>query len=313
MKGSNYQLKFFIIGFFIGILIALIGGVCLYKVAKGHNHLKLRQIVSRIKKIHVKFNFMPFQKYTPWVEDFSKSITVKNGKSFGKYGQLTFELYHGGTFLIDGQSNFSWQKSDHYGDVAIIRSTRALPKTYKIRVVVGDIDYDLDKIAGLPKDPQYPEGPQNENGCYLVAITDEEPSGHHTNIWWHQHRKVVIDVDNNVWGHGMPHPIFMVYFNENNKLVAFDGETKRWQSEWKKAATYNPQSWYRAEIEKTNRQFILRIYDEKDNLVREARVDLKNIWNEDENHKDYFVVGDPHENYYQGSMKLKSIAMTMAK
>jgi hypothetical protein len=242
-------------------------------------------------------------------EDFSKPVKAVSGKAFGKEDQLTFELFRNGTFLIDGKSGYAWQRSDSYRDSAIIRSTNPLPETYKISVVVGGIDYGLENISGLPPDPEYKEGPQNENGCYFLTITDPPPTGHHTNTWWHQHRKVVVDVDNNVWGHGMPNPVFLVYFDKENKLVSYDGEENAWQKEWKKAVTYEPGQWYRVEIEKTKRQYIMTIRSESGQLLKTASVDLKKVWRVDEPHKDYFAIGDPHENYYQGSMKIKSITL----
>lgn len=290
---SKDKFFFLAIGAAIGVGMATLGGGLLFTFLKAED-IALPFFLSSGTKI---------------VEEFDKALTAQSGKSFGKNNQLTFELFRGGTFFINGKSDFAIQRSNHYGDSAIIRSTKPLPKTYKITAVVGDIDYDLENIAGLSNDPSYPEGPQNENGCYLLSITDEVPSGHHTNIWWHQHRKVVIDVDNNVWGHGMPHPIFMVYFDKENKLNAYDGDTDAWQSEWKKAVTYEPRNWYKVQIEKTGREFIMRIMTEEGRLLKEGRVDLENIWNESTHQEDYFVLGDPHENYYQGSFKIKSITI----
>lgn len=242
-------------------------------------------------------------------QDFSETEVKVNDKNLGEYGQLTFELYRGGSFTIDKKSGFLWQKSDNYGDVAIVRSTNPLPKTYKISVVVGEIDYGLDKIKYKENDPAYKEGPMNENGCYLLAITDEVPVGHHTNDWWHQHRKVCIDVDNNVMGNGMPNPIFMVYFDKDNQLHSWNGMLNSWDKNWEKAVEYKYEKWYRVEIEKTEKEFIMSIFDEKDNLLKKGTVTLDNVWHEDGNYPDYLVIGDPHENYYQGSMKIRSISM----
>lgn len=222
---------------------------------------------------------------------------------------MTFELYRGGTFAKDSKTGALHEISNSYRDSAIIRSTNPLPSTYKISAVVGKIDYGLENIRGLGMDPEYSEGPQNENGCYLLVITDTEPTGNHTNDWWHQHRKVCIDVDNNIWGHGMPNPIFMVYFDNNNDLASFNGSTNQWEFEWINAVRYEPSSWYKVEIEKTQSKFIMRIYDDGGTLLKEGSVSLKEIWNEDGKHPDYLVIGDPHENYYQGSMKIKSISM----
>ena len=243
-------------------------------------------------------------------EDFSKPITAEDKKTFGKYDQLTFELYRGGTFIIDGESDYAWQKSDNYGDVAIIRSTKPLPKTYKISAIVGEIDYGLEKLEGLVNDPNYTEGPLNENGVYLLSITDTEPSGHHTNDWWHEHRKLVIDVDNNIWGKGMPNPIFMVYFDKNNKLNSLHGEINQWvHRKWRSAVNYEKDAWYKVEIEKTDTNYIMNIYDSEDNLLKGGVVGFNHIWQADDEHPDYLVIGEPHENYYQGSMKIKQITM----
>lgn len=242
-------------------------------------------------------------------ENFTKPIESVSGKNFGSQGQLTFELYRSGTFIIDGLSGFAWQRSDNYSDSAIIRSTNPLPKTYKISAVVGEINYDLSNIEGLPQDPKYKEGPQNENGCYLLTVTDENPGEHHTNDWWHQHRKVCIDVDNNVWGSGMPNPIFITYYDKSNKMMALSGETEQWGTKWNKAMTYESTKWYKVEIEKTNRKFIMKVYDDKGKFLTGGMVELKDVWHEDSARPEYLVIGDPHENYYQGSFKIKSISI----
>jgi hypothetical protein len=144
----------------------------------------------------------------------------------------------------------------------------------------------------------------------LISITDQKPEGHHTNIWWHQHRKLVIDIDNNVWGHGMPNPIFMVYFDRSNRLMAFDGQRDEWLSDWRKADSYDPSAWYTIELEKTNTHFIYTLATKQGKVLKKAKINLKEVWGQDGFHDDYFVVGDPHENYYQGSMKIHSISMT---
>ena len=242
-------------------------------------------------------------------EEFDKPKEAGDGKNFGDKGQLTFELFRNGTFTIDGNSGYAWQKSNSYRDSAIIRTTDPLPPTYKITVVAGDIDYDLENIAGLANDPEYREGPKNENGFYFIAITETLPDEHYTNDWWHQHRKVVMDVDNNVWGQGMPNPIFMVYFDPSSALVSFDGKANEWQRDWKSGVEYERNKFYRVELEKTPSQFIFSVADENGNLLRKAEIGLSNVWHEDGQHPDYFVIGDPHENYYQGSMKIKSITI----
>ncbi len=238
---------------------------------------------------------------------FSSPMTARNGSTFGPGGQFIFSLDQNGTFIIDGKSGWALEKSDSYRDSAFIRSTNPLPKTYKISAVVGDIDYGLDKIEGLHNDPDFPEGPLNENGCYLLTITDELPNAPHINLWWHRHRKVFIDVDNNVWGHGMPDPIFMGYFDKDNSLVTYDGDQDTWQKEWMAAVHYKKNVFYKVEIQKTPKEYILRIYSENNKLLEEGKVDLSKTYHAD--HEEYFVIGDPHSNYYQGSMKIKEISL----
>ena len=313
MKNNNKNgaMILFLGGFILGVIITVVSAAVLYKSLQVFQNHPISIFASweRFKK-HAS-SFWP-KRFTQVVEDFLTPIDALNGKKFGKHGQLTFELYRGGTFIIDGKSHYAWQRSDSYRDAAFIRSTKALPKIYKVNMIVGDIDYSLEKILGLPQDPEYPEGPQNENGCYLLVITDEAPVGHHTNIWWHQHRKVVIDIDNNIWGHGMPNPIFMVYLDKDNKLMSYAGKKNEWQDEWKKAIEYDPHSWYKIEIEKTKDKYILTIYNDREKLLKRSEVPLKNIWHEDEYHPDYLIIGDPHENYYQGSMKIKSISLPVS-
>lgn len=269
----------------------------------------IAEMMEELKRLSNSKKHTEEQKTTSVIEDFSETIEAVDGKSFGKYGQLTFEVFRNGTFFIDGESGFAWQKSDSYKDAAIIRSTKPLPKTYKISAIVGDIDYGLEKITGLQNDPEYDEGPLNENGAYLLAITDEPPTEHYTNDWWHEHRKVCIDVDNNAMGVGMPHPIFMVYFDKQNRLGALNGKENKWQKDWVRAVNYAPDAWYKVEIEKTESSYKLYVYDAEGQLLKGGVVPFRYVWHEDGNHPDYLVIGEPHENYYQGSMKIKSITM----
>lgn len=306
MKNKTKEnIVFFLIGFVLGIALVAASWDGLRKTAKKLKDVNFREIAEDT------LANMPQWTQKRWQvsENFSKAVKAVSGKSFGKDNQLTFELYRNGTFAIDGGSGYAWQKSASYRDSAIIRSTKALPKTYKISIVVGGIDYGLENIAGLPLDPEYSEGPRNENGCYLIAITDTLPAGNHTNLWWHEHRKVAIDVDNNVWGHGMPNPIFMVYFDRDNKLQSFNGKENKWQTAWVKGATYKLNQWYRVEIEKTKTEYILSVLSDTGELLKRASIDLKKVWKADRHHREYFVIGDPHENYYQGSMKIREITI----
>ncbi len=297
----------FILGFFLGSAFAAGGGWVAYKILRryGSPEVLWEKVQSRLPQVRL----FPGRSV---MEEFTAPLTAQDGKSFGKENQLTFELFRGGQFVIDGVSGLAWQKSGHYGDSAIIRSTKALPRTYKISVVAGVIDYGLEKIEGLELDPQYPEGPKNENGCYLISIVDEAPTGHYINLWWHQHRKLVMDVDNNVWGHGAPNPLFVVYFDKDNSLVSWDGQAGAWNRDWRKAVTYQPDKYYRLELEKTAQTYIFSISEEGGRLLARSEIPIKDVWH-GESHPEYFVIGDPHENYYTGSMKIKSLTIPAGK
>jgi len=104
-----------------------------------------------------------------YIEKFESIILVDDGIAFGQNKFLTFETVSNGTFIINDRLGYAHQISESYRDSAIIRSTQPLTIPYKISVVVGEIDYGLANIEGLGRDPEYREGPKNENGCYLIS------------------------------------------------------------------------------------------------------------------------------------------------
>lgn len=306
LRTVRSHFSYFLKGFILGVVLVVVGAGAYYKKDTINHQFK--------RFSHISVQVPKFLKVSPYkhriVENFDQPISAESGKSFGPDGAFTFELFRNGTFIIDGKSGYAWQKSDSYRDSAFIRSTKPLPKTYKIAITVGAIDYGLEKIEGLKQDSEYTEGPGNENGAYLVAITDEVPEGHHTNIWWHQHRSVVIDVDNNVWGHGGPNPIFMVYFNEDNKFRAVDGATNEWTKDWNSALQHELGKWYKVEVERSKTHYTLTTYSKEGKLLKQGKIAIKDgVWHGNGDYEEYFVVGDPHENYYQGSMKIEQISL----
>jgi len=239
---------------------------------------------------------------------FTAPLAAADGLAFGPEGWLTFELVRGGTFLIDGRSGVAWQRSDDYRDAALIRSTDPLPPTYTVRVEVGEIAYDLDRVRGLPHRMTGADSPGDENGCYLLVIADAPPTEHYANGWWHQHRKIVIDVDNNVWGRGMPRPIFMIYVNRDNHLVAWDGGAGTWTDQWVRGLQYQPHGWYTVQVTRTATRWLLRAVDATGAVRQEAAVPVEAVWHAADR-PDYLVLGDPHDNYYEGSMQIRAISL----
>ena len=176
------------------------------------------------------------------------------GKSFGKDDQLTFELYRNGAFVIDGEVRIRLAKvSELPGFRPLYARQSPCRKLTRSVLLSGVSIMGLENIAGLPQDPEYTEGPHKRER--LLPHRDHGHAAHWPphQPWWHQHRKVAIDVDNNVWGHGMPNPVFMVYFDRDNKLVSYNGKENEWQNAWVKGVTYKLNQWYRVEIEKTKR------------------------------------------------------------
>jgi hypothetical protein len=98
----------------------------------------------------------------------------------------------------------------------------------------------------------------------------------------------------------------MVYFDQLNQLAAWDGSG--WGADWTTAVHYDKSAYYKTEIEKTATDYILSVSKEDGTPIQQATVPISLVWHgNDAYYKEYFALGDPHENYYQGSFKIKSI------
>lgn len=134
---------------------------------------------------------------------------------------------------------------DKHTDAVILRSTNALPDTYKLVITVKDMDlggknydennwedphwtreawtsggkmngYDESTAFDLDAGPWRPSGDEwdkdnpyapayDQNGGYFLSIVDYPDPKPHNNLFLHHHRKVAMDLDNNVdfidgWG-----------------------------------------------------------------------------------------------------------------
>ncbi len=144
----------------------------------------------------------------------------------GEGGWLTVELYgrdsdkdgvpeSGGRFTSEhGKARLV--STRHY-DAAILRSTDALPRRYRVEVTASNVafggktdgsfthdrkvnGYDGDEVAGpWFFDPKTlaPRPATTQNGVYFLCITDYPRPAPHNNVFIHHHRKVVMDTDNN--------------------------------------------------------------------------------------------------------------------
>ncbi len=238
------------------------------------------------------------------IENFATSKTFTDGMEFGTCNALTAETIGGARLMIVNNS-YLQASSTAKGDGFIIRSTNPLPSTYKLTVDMGDIDFDLTDIA------------DEENGVYLPTITTV-PGRPTTNDWWHLNRKVHIDVDNNMWGSGGVHPVFIGYYNPSTTSaddpadgqLVFNKDTNSWipiNSNWASAFNYQKNTWYTFEIEKTSSTYFFRIFNAFSHaLLKEASIPVSSV----RSGSDFLAIGDPHVNYYKGSIKIKNLRIS---
>jgi hypothetical protein len=139
---------------------------------------------------------------------------------------------------------------------------------------------------------------------YLPTIT-VVPGSPTDNEWWHQNRKLFIDIDNNVWGAGGARPVFFGYYAPGIVQTFFNGGTNAWATPWEAALHYEKNTWYTIEIEKTATQYFFRVRNAfTQALLKEAVRDITALRPET---TDYLAIGDPHVNYYHGRVKIGNI------
>lgn len=229
------------------------------------------------------------------IEDFSSPMALTNGTTFGHCDLLTMETMGNPKLTVTTDGTLE-AESPNQADGFIIRSTQPLPETYQISVDIGNIQFDLlNKSDG-------------ENGMYFLAIGDE-PGQPESNDWWHAHRKVLMDTDNNVWNSGGQHPVFLGYYASSDTAYFYDGSRKQWVCQWESAMNYQEGTWYTFVLEKTESEYVYRVYEKATgNLIVEASIPLEKV--KGQSSPDYFVIGDPHTNYYSGSVLLDNISIS---
>ena len=238
--------------------------------------------------------------------NFTEPITFTDGMVFGAYDALTLETAGSPTFSIIDNS-YLLATSPAISDGFLIRSTNPLPATYKVTVDMGDIHFDLAN----------PGSGGSENGVYLPTISAFAGSPT-TNDWWHENRKVHMDIDNNEWGSGGEHPVFFGYYDQSSVTAdyfedgqwVYDGAEESWgaiSEDWASAFNYDPDMWYTFEIEKTETTYFYRIFDAlTGELLQDASIPIDSVRSGD----DFFTIGDPHTNYYNGSVGISNLRIT---
>lgn len=251
-------------------------------------------------------------------ESFDVPFAAADDQTFGDGGWLIFQLLNGGAATI--ANGYVTLQTPEFRNAALIRSTDVLPEEYKIRTRVGHINYDLANYESADyNDPAFNDhGGYYENGMYLLTITDDTCVGSEcAELWWHYHRKMVIDVDNHLnYGGGETfHPIFMVYMDPavnsgGNLLRTWDGtvwDSSTWN--WNVAHTYEYDTWYYAELEKRDGQIRLRLYDGGGTIIEDPPpIGFEHVFAITDP-AEYLYVGEPHTDDYEGNVRIDEITL----
>ena len=253
-------------------------------------------------------------------ENFDSNFTAVDGQTFGQDNWLIFQLINGGAITI--ANGYAQLNANEFQMAALIRSAGWLPSEYKLRTKIGYINYDLSNYTQADtSNPSFNKhGGYLENGMYFLTVTDDTCSGSEcAEMWWHYHRKMVIDIDNhlNSGGGETVHPIYMVYMapqtnSGGNLLRTWTGsfwDTSAWN--WNVAATYSYNSWYYAEMEKRDGLLTLRLYDGNKNLIEETDPVSISLVHQMGNPAEYLYVGEPHTDDYKGDVRIDEITLLL--
>ena len=227
--------------------------------------------------------------------------------------------------------------SPYHTDGTVIRSSAALPSQYRVCLKVGFADFGDGVAGGLngylggeTAEPWLNNTAMDENGFYWLAITDSTPRPHN-NIWIHHHRKVTIDSDNNTeawtsqweannWVADGQHPIMMF---GTSKQDPDDDDNGRPFLSWSQGAlqpvgdirtadAYNNNTWYNACIERNATNFVLTTsgnFKWGGQQTYVATLPIKDVTLTGSTIPDFFMFGDPHNNYYRGTVYYDDITL----
>jgi hypothetical protein len=227
--------------------------------------------------------------------------------------------------------------SPQHTDGMVVRPTVPLPARYRVCLKVGYASFGDGKPTGLngylggETDGPWSNGDASlENGFYWLTILDATPRPHN-NLWIHHHRKVVIDSDNNkdswtnIWeGNGWvadgQHPIMMFGVD---KTGDDEDSTGRPFLSWSHGAlqpsgairavdAYKDNTWYNACIERNPVSFVLTVSGDfkwGGQQTYVGTIPLSLVYAAEPGIPDFFMFGDPHNNYYRGSVYYDDIKL----
>jgi hypothetical protein len=224
-------------------------------------------------------------------------------------------------------------------DGLVIRSTKPLPARYRVCLNVGYANYgdgkpgpnSLNGYAGGEKDEPWSNGDATlENGFYWLTILDATPRPHN-NLWIHHHRKVVIDSDNNKeawtniwegksWVADGQHPIMMFGVDKDGNdedstgrpFLSWSNGALQPAGEIRAVDAYKDNTWYAACIERNPTAFVLTVsgdfkFGGQQTYI--GTIPLHSVYAADPTIPDFFMFGDPHNNYYRGSVLYDDIRL----
>jgi hypothetical protein len=224
-------------------------------------------------------------------------------------------------------------------DGTVVRPTSALPKKYRVCLKVGFASFgdgkpgaaSLNGYAGGEKDEPWLDGDATlENGFYWLTILDATPRPHN-NIWIHHHRKVTIDSDNNKeawtniwegtkWVADGRHPIMMFGVDKDGgeddstgkPFLSWSNGALQPSGEIRAVDAYKDGTWYSACVERNEDDFVLTVSGDfkwggQQTYVGTIPVSAVNAAGEGV--PDFFMFGDPHNNYYRGTVYYDDIKL----
>ena len=229
--------------------------------------------------------------------------------------------------------------SPKHTDGTVVRPTNALPKKYRVCLKVGFASFgdgkpgsaSLNGYAGGETDEPWSNGDASlENGFYWLTILDATPRPHN-NLWIHHHRKVTIDSDNNKeawtniwegkkWIADGQHPIMMFGIDKDGND---DDSTGRPFLSWSNGAlqpsgavravdAYKDNTWYSACIERNEDAYVLSIsgnFKWGGQQTYVGTIPVRSVYAAGAGIPDFFMFGDPHNNYYRGSVYYDDIKL----
>ena len=230
---------------------------------------------------------------------------------------------------------------------AVIRSANPLPPSYRICSHVGFVDFggtlarNHNGYVGTESAGPWVEGSSiNENGLYWLAITDTEPKPRN-NVFIHHHRKIVIDSDNNDYGpdaswtyiftgqqflRSGEHPVMMFALDNDNINYVSDYQrtgqpfisysAEGWNSEAelqqiRAVDAYLDGEWYTSCISKDAGEYTLSMegrFKYGGHTKYQAAIAQEKVYHA-YGSPDYFMLGDPHVNFYRGKMLVDKVTL----